>query len=73
MARPHAKLRGALMERDIDEAYLARKLLRGPTYISQRMMGKKPWAMDEAYMIMDLIHAPLEMLAEYFPPKGVSA
>lgn len=71
--KPHAKLRGALMERDIDEAYLARKLLRGATYISQRMMGKKPWPIDEAYMIMDLIHAPHDMLPEYFPPKGIPA
>lgn len=71
--KPHAKLRGALMERDIDEAYLARQLLRGTVYISQRMMGHKPWPLDEAYKILDLIHAPHSMLAEYFPPKGVSA
>ena len=73
MAKPHAKLRGALMARDIDESYLARKLLRHKNYISSRMMGHKPWPMDEAYAILDLIHAPHSMLAEYFPPKGVSA
>lgn len=68
--KPHAKLRGALMERDIDEAYLARKLQRGVTYISQRMMGRKPWPMDEAYAILDLIRVPYDQLAVYFPPKG---
>ena len=70
MAKPHAKLRGALVERDIDEAYLARKLQRGVTYVSQRMMGRKPWPMDEAYAIMDMIRAPYDQLAVYFPPKG---
>lgn len=70
MARPHAKLRGAMVAADMDEEYFARKLLRGRTYISQRMMGKKPWAMDEVYEIMQLLHIPHEQMAEYFPPKG---
>ena len=70
MARQHAKLRGALVAADIDEAYIARKLQRGVTYVSQRMMGKKPWPMDEAYKIMDMIRAPYDQLAAYFPPKG---
>ena len=68
--KPHAKLRGALMEKDIVEAYLVRKLQRGVTYISQRMMGRKPWPMDEAYKIMDMIRAPYDQLPVYFPPKG---
>jgi hypothetical protein len=70
MARPHAKLRGAMVAADMDEEYLARKLLRGRTYVSQRMMGKKPWAMDEVYAIMDLLRLPHDQLAAYFPPKG---
>lgn len=70
MARPHAKLRGAMIAADIDESYLARKLLRGTTYISQRMVGKKPWAMDEVYTIMDLLKIPYDQMAAYFPPKG---
>jgi hypothetical protein len=70
MARPHAKLRGAMVAADMDEEYLARKLLRGRTYVSQRMMGRKPWPMDEAYAIMDLIRAPYDQLTIYFPPKG---
>jgi hypothetical protein len=34
------------------------------------MMGRKPWPMDEAYAIMDMIRAPYDQLAAYFPPKG---
>lgn len=70
MARPHAKLRGALVAAGIDERHLARKLLRGTAYISQRMMGKKPWPIDEAYTILDLIRIPHDQLPVYFPPKG---
>ena len=72
MARPHAKLRGALIAHDIDGDYLARRLLRGRTYISARMMGKEPWPIDECYKILDLIGAPHSALSEYFPPEGVS-
>lgn len=70
MAKPHAKLRGALMALDIDGAYLARRLLRCPNYVSERMTGHKPWNIDECYRILDLIGAPHSALAEYFPPGG---
>lgn len=70
MAKPHAKLRGAMVASDIDESYLARKLLRGVTYISARMMGRKPWPLDEAYAIMDMLQLPHEQLPVYFPPQG---
>lgn len=68
--KPHAKLRGALVARDIDGDYLARKLLRGRTYISKCMMGHTPWTITECYQIMDMIGAPYTELVEYFPPKG---
>lgn len=70
MSKPHAKLRGAMMANDIDSTHLANKLLRGSVYISQRMMGKQPWTLDECYQILDMLHIPYEMLPEYFPPKG---
>lgn len=72
MARPHAKLRGALIARDIDGEYLARRLLRGRTYISARMMGREPWPIDECYKILELIGAPMSALPEYFPPRGIA-
>lgn len=70
MARPHAKLRGAMMARDIDQKDLARKLLRGTDYVSRCMQGKHPWTLDEAYAIMALLRLPYDQLADYFPPKG---
>lgn len=71
MARPHARLRGALIAAGIDEKELARKLLRGTAYISLRMMGKKPWQMDEAYAIMDMLRIPHDQLPDFFPMGGV--
>lgn len=73
MARPHAKLRGALLAQDIDGEYLARRLLRGRTYISARMMGREPWPIDECYKILDLLHLPHSALPEYFPPRGIAS
>lgn len=68
--RPHAKLRGAMTAADIDCEYLARKLLRGVTYVSKRMMGHEPWTLAECYQIMDLLCIPHDQLSEYFPPYG---
>lgn len=70
MAKPHAVLRGALIAMDIDESYLARKLCRGTCYISQRMMGRKPWPLDECYKILDMLREPYARLPEFFPPAG---
>ena len=68
--KPHAKLRAAMMAADIDSDYLGRKILRGPAYISRRMMGHEPWTLAECYQIMDLLCIPHEQLHEYFPPYG---
>ena len=68
--KPHAKLRGAMAACDVDCEYLARKLLRGVTYVSKRMMGHEPWTLAECYQIMDLLCIPHEKLPEYFPPYG---
>ena len=70
MARPHAKLRGALAAADVDQQYLARKLLLSTKCVSQRMTGKHPWTVDEVYTIMDLLRIPYDQMAVYFPPKG---
>lgn len=66
----HNCLRAKLKEHDIDEEYIGRKILRSKSYISQRMTGKKPWPMDEAYAILDMMHIPHDQLPIYFPPKG---
>lgn len=70
LPKPHIKLRGALAAADIDQQYLARKLLLSPKCVSQRMTGKYPWTLDEVYTILDLIRVPHDQMAAYFPPRG---
>ena len=67
------KLRKMLAASDIDEAYLARKLLRSTRCISMRMTAKYPWTLDECYQIMDMLKLPHCELSEYFPKDGIAA
>jgi len=67
----YRKLRGALVEKEIDQAYLAKKLgLNQPMSISKRMTGKVPWRINEMYAILDILGVPYEALSEYFPKDG---
>lgn len=36
--------------------------------ISVRMRGKVPWALDEAYKILDIMGLPQSEIFNYFPP-----
>lgn len=65
-----SKLRGALRENDINQAYLAEKLGLCSMSVSNRFTGKTPWRLDEMYFAMDLIGAPHEQLHLYFPKSG---
>ena len=71
MIKPYRRLRFELHERDIDQSILADRLGRGDSYISDRMTGKNPWTLREAFAMMQLIDAPLEQIADYFPPADV--
>ena len=71
MIKPYRRLRFELHERDIDQSVLAGRLGRGDSYISDRMTGKSPWSLREAFELMQIIDAPLEQIADYFPPADV--
>ena len=73
MTKPFRNLRRMLAACDMDEAYLARRLLRSKRCISLRMMAKYPWTLDECYQIMDLLHIPHDQLSVYFPKDGIDA
>lgn len=72
MQRPHQKLRRMMAASDVDEEYLARRLLRSKSCISMRMTGKYPWTLDECYQIMDLLAIPYDQMHEYFPKGGIA-
>jgi hypothetical protein len=67
--KPFARLRAEMKYHDIDEAYLGERLGRSHKYISERLMAKAPWTMDEVYTILDLINWPTEKMHEIFPPR----
>lgn len=71
--RRFQKLRRALKESDIDESYLARRLLLSESTVSFRMTAKYPWKIDECYQIMDMLKLPHSELSEYFPKDGIAA
>ena len=68
--KPYAKLRGKMAEMDVKAADLANNLGKSRQYISQHLLGKYSWNIDEAYKILDLLEVPKEQIVEYFPPNG---
>jgi hypothetical protein len=73
MPRTHAKLRGKLIERGIDERYLAGKLKLSYQSVSNRFIYRYPWTAWEMYQVLAIINEPPEKLHEYFPPKPKGA
>lgn len=68
--KPFAKLRGAMVEKDVDSCALANYLNRSPAYISRRMNELMSWEVEEAYKIMEFLELPAEEIFSYFPPNG---
>lgn len=67
----HRRLRGALQSAGWSHEEVADALGISPTSVSNRMRGKYPWTISEAWQIMSLlgISAP-DMLGLLFPPAG---
>ena len=77
MARPYAKLRGALVEREMKQVDLIRELalLHPPISMSQptmsrRFNAKDPWTIAEMYAILDVLGIPDDQIHAFFPRNG---
>ena len=70
MARPYAKLRGLLAEKEITVEDLAAELDLSPASVSKRLMGKESWRVHEMWWIMRLLGVPQTKLHLIFPPDG---
>lgn len=70
MAKPFHKLRMRLMEFDYTQEDIARQTRLCLASVSARMMAKKPWSLDEMYILLDMIGEPPSRMHEYFPRNG---
>jgi hypothetical protein len=61
-------LRGRMVAMGVEQAYLARLIHRGKTYVSERMNSKAPWDLDDIYAICVTLDIPNSEVHLYFPP-----
>jgi hypothetical protein len=70
MARPFAKLRGAMVAASVDRAYVAQELLICECTVGNKLRAQYPWTQDEQYALMRMLRIPFEQMHEYFPYRG---
>lgn len=70
MARPYKKLRDLMHIMEVNQADLCRVLLLSPASVSNRMMAKQPWTLEECYAILEYLQQPPHKLHEIFPRGG---
>ena len=63
-------LDGRLRQLGMNQSDLGYALKLSHTAISNRMIGKTPWDIDEMYHVLEICRAQPEELHIYFPPKG---
>lgn len=68
MPRQFLKLRAKMLELDINEQYLAKKLELSSQSISNRLNNRYPWTLWEMYAALEILREPPERLFDFFPP-----
>lgn len=68
--KPYFKLRQQLFALGLTQEELCREIGRGEQYVSFRMSGKKPFTVDDAYKILELLEIPDSRFTEFFPKGG---
>ena len=66
----YLKLRGLLAENDMTIAELAYQIGKSKPHVSQCLVGKVSWRMDEVYGILDYFEIPHDQMHIYFPKGG---
>lgn len=65
-------LRVALLEADVRQCDVAKRLDMTPESFSQRMTAKVDFKLEEMYIIMEMLELPQDKLSYYFPRGGKS-
>ena len=68
--KPYFKLRQQLFALGMTQEELGREIGKGQQYMSYRLTGKKPFTVDEAYKILEILDIPDSRLTEFFPKGG---
>ena len=69
MRRHFLNLRKAMMEADMTQADLGERINRSAAYISERLLRKKPWTLDECYLILRVLQLDEAEFTKYFPKR----
>ncbi len=64
-------LRRRLREYDIDQQYLAELLNRSTAYVSNCLLDKSHWQINEIWTIVRLCQIEPAEICKYFPPDGI--
>lgn len=70
MAKPFKALRDEMHIAEIRSVDLARELLLSTGSISNRLMAKQPWTLDECYKVLEMLNKPPSDLPRLFPKNG---
>lgn len=64
--RRFSRLKTAIFERELSQAFIAQKLGRGTTYVSRRMTGKEPFSTADMAAIGAILGLPRGEWLDYF-------
>jgi DNA-binding XRE family transcriptional regulator len=67
MKKPYIKLRMAILENDVRQEELAKRIDVNPATFSKKINGKAPFLLWDCYTLMDELGIPDEQFGEYFP------
>lgn len=67
----YRKLRALMLENGYDQTTLGRRCGLSRTQVSDRMVDKTPWTLEEVYKVCDALLIPIKDVKRFFPPNGV--
>ena len=69
--KPFKRLRTVMFEKEVRVQDLAPAIgVRSGVNVSDRLMGRTVWRLDEIYAVMEFLELPLEDMHIYFPKDG---
>nr|DAP24249.1 MAG TPA: Helix-turn-helix XRE-family like protein [Bacteriophage sp.] len=67
----YRRLRALMLELGHDQTSLGKRTGMSRQQISDRMICKTPWTLEEVYKVCDALFIPIKDVKKFFPPNGV--